>query len=159
MCYVFVSNFVCFGLGNRKKSIVDYILSYKVMVNRPSSYFHIQPWAFGVMTHHKQLYFSGGKEKKKWEGNFIPCLHLQKQCTVPFAPACFAGWDTWRAVCNALNFPENWSWTSFHDLPWIWTSFIPLSAFMMKLGEFWLGVGQKSCAFSAVWQLSLMSPV
>jgi len=65
MYFAFVSIFLCFGLGNREKSITDHILSYKVTGNRPSSHFKTELWVFGIMTHHKQLYFSGKKSESK----------------------------------------------------------------------------------------------
>lgn len=40
-----------------------------------------------------------------------------------FSPTCFVSWGTCKIVCNVLSFLDHWSWTSFHDLPWIWTFF------------------------------------
>lgn len=73
MYFVFVSIFLCFGLGNGEKNIGDNILSHKVIGNRPSSYFQTQPWAFGIMTHYKQLYFSG---EKKSEGEISSIAYI-----------------------------------------------------------------------------------
>lgn len=98
MYFVFVSNCLWFCLGN---SIIEHILSYKVIGNRPSSYFQTQPWAFGIMTHYKLLYLS----EKKNESKISSIAYIFRNSTYSsfFVPACFAGCDTWRVACNALT--------------------------------------------------------
>ena len=83
-CVSFIYLFICvcsLVLGNRKNIyIYPHILSYKKAGNRWSSYLQMQPWAFGTMTHNKQLYFSE-ELKKKSESKILYKTYIFRNST------------------------------------------------------------------------------
>lgn len=144
---VFASIFICFELGNREKA------------SETTSSVGLWIQAIFLLSEHNLghllLWLSTNScisDKNKKESKISSIAYIFRKSTHSSFFSCLLCrlWYLQGCVqCTKLPF-EHWSWTSFHDLPWIWTFFYSFICLNYEIVTVLVRVGQKSSAFNGL---------